>query len=230
MKDFSKFEKSIKVSFKNKKLLEQAFTHRSFLNEHSKTKRGHNERLEYLGDAVLELVVTEYLYSEFPEKPEGDLTAYRAALVNTISISRAAQELQMNDYLLLSKGEAKDTGKARQYILANTFEALIGALYLDGGYSVAKKFIAENLFHRLPTILKEGLWQDAKSRFQEKAQELVSITPTYRVLEEKGPDHDKQFIVGVFLVDECIAHGEGKSKQEAEQSAAKEALKVKNWH
>ena len=227
--DFTEFEKKAGVLFKNRELLTQAFTHRSYLNENPKVALEHNERLEFLGDAVLELAVTEYLFEKFPQKPEGELTAFRAALVNTETISRAAQELGMNEYLLLSRGEAKDLGKARHYILANTFEAFIGALYLDGGYEASKKFIGENLYHRLDAIIKENLWQDAKSRFQEKAQELVSITPTYRVIREAGPDHDKEFVVGVFLKDEQIGSGEGSSKQEAEQAAARDALQAKSW-
>jgi len=227
--DFSEFEKKIGIKFKDKNLLRQAFTHRSFLNENPKSGFFHNERLEFLGDAVLELAVTLYLFKEFPEKPEGDLTAYRSALVNTNTLSRAAQEVGMNDFLLLSKGEARDTGRARQYILANTFEATVGALYLDSGYAVAEKFIAQNLYYRLETVLKKRLWQDSKSYFQEKAQELVGITPSYKLLREAGPDHDKKFTVGVYIKSEFVAEGDGKSKQEAEQEAAMEALKKKRW-
>jgi len=228
--DFSEFEKKINVTFNKPELLKQAFTHRSYLNENPKLGINHNERLEYLGDAVLELAVSEYLFEKFPDKPEGELTAYRAALVNTVIIGEAASELGMNDYLLLSRGETKDTGKARQYILANTFEALIGAIHLDRGYDVAKNFIGQNLYHRLPDILKNRLWQDAKSGFQEKAQEVAGITPTYRVLEESGPDHDKQFIIGVYLENDLVAKGSGKSKQEAEQEAARRGLESKKWN
>ncbi len=189
----------------------------------------HNERLEFLGDAVLELVVTEYLYSKYPKKPEGDLTSYRAALVNTSTLSAVATELSMNDYLLLSKGEAKDTGRARQYILANTFESFVGALYLDQGYEQAKDFIAQNLFPLTDEIVEKGLWQDAKSRLQEIAQEKENTTPQYKTVQEIGPDHEKNFIVGVYLSDMEIAKGEGKSKQEAEQEAAQKALEARNW-
>jgi len=227
--DFSLFEKKVAIQFKNKDLLRQAFTHRSFLNENPNLKLQHNERLEYLGDAVLELVVTEYLFKEFPDKPEGELTAYRAALVNTQSISLVAQELSMNDFLLLSRGESKDIGKARQYILANTFEAVIGAVYLDSGYGEASRFIASYLLPRLKEILEKRLWQDAKSSFQEKAQEEAGVTPSYTVVKETGPDHDKQFTVGVYLDEELVATGEGKSKQEAEQGAAQKALEKKGW-
>ena len=229
MVDFSVFEEKIGVVFKSKDLLKQAFTHRSYINEHQGLPLGHNERLEFLGDAVLELAVTEYLYKKYPDKPEGDLTSYRSALVNTSTLSTVATGLGMNDFLLLSRGEAKDTGRARQYLLANTFEALTGALYLDQGYGAAQQFIAQNIFPLTDDIVSQKLFQDAKSHFQEKAQEKVSITPGYRSLKEEGPDHDKEFTVGVFLDDELIATGEGKSKQEAEQAAARAGLEKKGW-
>jgi len=229
MPDFSTFEKRIVYSFKNHALLEQAFTHRSYLNENRTPGREHNERLEFLGDAVLELVTTEFLYAKYPEKPEGELTAYRAALVNTQSISDAAKNLGMNDFLLLSRGEARDTGRARQIILANAFEALIGAVYLDAGYEAAKDFIASQLFHKADEIVTKRLWQDAKSRFQEIAQEKFGITPAYQLLNQSGPDHDKRFVVGAYIGQEKIAAGEGSSKQEAEQAAAEKALAAKGW-
>ena len=229
MPNFETFEKRIGYQFRERRLLESAFTHRSYLNENRSPGREHNERLEFLGDAVLELVVTEFLFAKYPDKPEGDLTAYRAALVNTISISEAATKLGINDFLLLSRGEARDTGRARQIILANAFEALIGALYLDQGYVMAKDFIAKQLFSKADEIVEKRLWQDAKSRFQEVAQELVGITPSYKLIDQRGPDHDKHFLVGAFIGLEKIATGEGKSKQEAEQDAAEAALKVKNW-
>jgi len=227
--DFSAFEQKIGYTFKKKGLLEQAFTHRSYLNENREPGREHNERLEFLGDAVLELVVTEFLYGKYPDKAEGELTAVRAALVNTTSISSAASVLGMNEYLLLSRGEAKDTGRARQIILANAFEALIGAIYLDAGYDPAAKFIAAQLFDRADAIIDNRLWQDSKSRFQEVAQEKTNTTPSYQMLQQSGPDHDKRFIVGVFLNSEKIASGEGRSKQEAEQAAAEKGLQVKGW-
>jgi ribonuclease III len=227
--DFSKFEKKLNIKFKNKDLIMQAFLHRSYLNENKGLKMDHNERLEFLGDAVVELVVTEYLYAKYPKKPEGDLTSYRAALVNTSTLSSVATGLSMNDYLLLSKGEAKDTGRARQYILANTFESFVGALYLDQGYEAAKDFIAKNLFSLTDEIVEKGLWQDAKSRFQEVAQEKDNITPQYKTVQEIGPDHEKNFIVGVYLNEKEIGKGEGKSKQEAEQAAAQNALESKGW-
>lgn len=227
--DFSAIEGRLGYTFQNKALLKQAFTHRSYLNENRDQDIEHNERLEFLGDAVLELVVTNDLYHTYPEKPEGELTAFRSALVNTVSIAAAADDLSMNDYLLLSKGEARDTGRARQYILANTFEAYIGALYLDQGYDIAKDFIRKNLLPRLEEIVAKRLWQDSKSYFQEKAQEKVSVTPAYQTLKEIGPDHDKEFVVGVFLKDVMVAKGMGRSKQEAEQDAAQNGLKEKGW-
>lgn len=220
---------AIGVTFNDPTLIRTAFTHRSYVNEHRGAPIEHNERLEFLGDAVLELVVTHFLFNTFPEKTEGDLTAYRAALVNTNTISDAAVQLGINDCMLLSKGEAKDTGRARQYILANAFEAVIGAIYLDRGYDVVHDFIAKHIFVRTDDVIKKRLWQDAKSRFQEEAQERVSVTPNYAVLAEVGPDHDKQFTVGAYLRDELVAKGSGKSKQEAEQNAAVNALEIKKW-
>jgi len=229
MKDFNAFEKTIQYKFKNEDLLKQAFVHRSYLNEHRGLRMEHNERLEFLGDAVLELAVTDFLYRKYPEKTEGDLTSFRAALVNTTTLSVIAAGLTMDDFLLLSKGEAKDTGRARQYILANTFESVIGALFLDGGYSAAERFIAEYLFPLTDKMVEERLWQDAKSHLQEKAQEKAGVTPEYSTLKEIGPDHSKRFVVGVFLNEEKISEGEGNSKQEAEQDAAEKALKEKGW-
>ncbi|MBV9159261.1 MAG: ribonuclease III [Candidatus Kaiserbacteria bacterium] len=226
---FESFEQKIGYTFRDKTHIETAFTHRSYLNENRTAGREHNERLEFLGDAVLELVVTEFLFAKYPDKPEGELTAYRAALVNTQSISDAATKLGMNDYLLLSRGEARDTGRARSIILANAFEALIGALYLDAGYDVAKQFIAANIFHKTEEVVAKRLWQDAKSRFQEIAQDEQGITPTYQLIDQSGPDHDKRFVIGAYIANEKIAVGEGRSKQEAEQDAAQKALTAKGW-
>lgn len=223
------FSERVGIVFNDPTLIRTAFTHRSYVNEYRDGPIAHNERLEFLGDAVLELVVTRYLFDKYPEKPEGELTAYRAALVNTNTISDAGTQLGMNDCMLLSKGEARDTGRARQYILANAFEAVIGAIYLDQGYDRAQQFIAENIFPRTDDVVANRLWQDNKSRFQEVAQEKVSVTPNYSVLNETGPDHDKQFTVGAFLKEELIAKGSGKSKQEAEQKAAHAALAAKGW-
>jgi ribonuclease-3 len=228
-KDFSTFERAIDLSFNDPELLRQAFTHRSYLNEHRGEVEGHNERLEFLGDAVLELVVTHFLYTEFPTHAEGDLTAYRAALVNAVTCAEVAQDIGMNDYLLLSRGEAKDTGRARGVLLANAFEALVGAIYIDQGYEVAERFIKERLLPKLGPILKERLWQDPKSSLQERAQDTEGATPSYSVLSETGPDHDKHFMVGVYLRDTLLAQGSGRSKQEAEAAAAKAALDKRGW-
>lgn len=227
--DFSIFERNAGVTFTDKNLLKQAFIHRSFLNENRDTKLEHNERLEFLGDAVLELVITDYLYHKYPGKPEGELTAYRSSLVNSNTLAAAAEKLGMNSFLLLSKGEAKDTGRARQYILANTFESFAGALYLDQGYGAARDFIASQLFGLIEDIISNKAFIDAKSFFQERSQEKVGITPAYKLVKETGPDHNKIFTVGVYLGEEMIVTGDGKSKQEAEQKAAQAALEKKGW-
>ena len=230
-KNFEQLAERINVSFKDISLLRAACTHRSYLNENKGSGFEHNERLEFLGDAVLELVVTSFLFRKYPKKAEGELTAYRSAIVNTVSLTKAAESMQLNDFILLSKGEAKDTGRARSIILANAMEALIGALYLDGGYNTAANFISEKVLHviDIEEIVKKKTWIDGKSRFQEKAQEKVGITPSYRTHKEVGPDHDKQFTLGVFLGDVQVATGTGPSKQEAEQRAAEKALDAKGW-
>src|SRR6056297_2588184 len=222
-------EQILQVTFTDATVLLSAVTHRSYLNEHREANWDHNERLEFLGDAVLELVVTSFLFEKYPEKPEGELTAVRAALVNTVSLAQASEKLGVNDYLLMSKGESKDTGRARAYILANAFEAFVGALYLDAGYDRAAQFIGENLFAKTEQIVEKRLWQDPKSRFQELAQEHSSITPTYETLHTDGPDHDRTFTIGVFLKREKVAEGTGRSKQEAEQAAAEAAILAKGW-
>lgn len=227
--DLKKLESILGVTFTDRTLLLSGVTHRSYLNEHREATQDHNERLEFLGDAVLELVVTDYLYKKYPEKPEGELTAVRAALVNTISLADAAQKMGLNDFLLMSKGEAKDTGRARQYILANAFEAVIGAIYLDQGYDSAHTFIGEQLFKKTDRIVEKRLWQDPKSRFQELSQEKVSVTPTYELLSQEGPDHDRIFTIGVYLKNEKVAEGQGRSKQEGEQDAAEKAIEAKGW-
>ncbi len=227
--DIEVLQDLLKVIFKDTTLLLSAITHRSYLNEHRDATWDHNERLEFLGDAVLELVVTDFLFAKYPEKPEGELTAVRAALVNTNSLCNASEILGINKFLLMSKGESKDEGRARQYILANVFQACIGAIYLDQGYEAARNFIAERLFANTEKIVEKRLWQDAKSRFQELAQERASITPTYETLSQDGPDHDRVFTVGVFLRHEKVAEGKGRSKQEAEQQAAQMAVVAKGW-
>lgn len=229
MENLSHFEQKLSLKFKNIDLLLQALTHRSYLNENPSFRVGHNERLEFLGDAVLELVITEELYNQFPEKPEGELTSFRAALVNAKMLSEVAVEIGINDFLLLSRGEAKDVGRARHYILANTFEALIGAIYLDQGYRSAEDFIHRVLTPHLEEVLSKKLYKDPKSLFQEQAQERVGITPNYEVQREWGPDHDKHFVVGVFLEKELVAEGEGPSKQIAQEEAARNGLDSKGW-
>ncbi len=226
---FSKLEKKLGIEFKNKDLLIQAFVHRSFLNESPSFNIFHNERLEFLGDSVLEHVVTEYLFLNYPEKLEGELTSWRAALVNAKMLSRIAKETGFNDFLLLSQGEIKEIGKARQYILANTFEAFIGSLYLDRGIEICKDFIKKHLIKELDQIVEDRLFEDDKSQFQKMAQEKKGTTPNYNVLKESGPDHNKRFVIGVYLGKELIAKGKGSSKQEAEEEAAREALEIKNW-
>jgi ribonuclease-3 len=227
--DLSSFERKIGFRFKKQGILRLAFTHRSYLNEHKLSRREHNERLEFLGDAVLELVVTDYLYRNYPHCSEGEMTAYRSALVNANTLSSLAKELGLNDHLLLSKGEARDTGRARKYILANTFEAVVGAIYLDQGFGKATEFIAKYLLPLTEKIIKSGSVIDAKSLFQEKAQEIVGLTPAYKTISETGPDHDKEFTVAVCLGQEVVAKGTGRSKQDAAQAAAEKALAVKGW-
>jgi ribonuclease-3 len=218
----------IEVEFRNIDLLQEAITHRSYLNEHRDYALNHNERLEFLGDAVLELVVTEYLYQHY-SNPEGELTNWRAALVNGEMLSKIAGEIGVESYLLMSKGERKDTGKARQYLLANAMEAIIGAIYLDQGYDASKVFITRYVLSKLPKVLKTKSYLDPKSYFQERAQEMVQITPHYEVLKEWGPDHSKEFLVGVFLGVEKVAEGTGSSKQEAQRNAAEHGLEAKGW-
>jgi ribonuclease III len=221
-------EKRLGVIFNNHDLLVSSLTHRSYLNEHRDFHLSHNERLEFLGDAVLELVATQYLYENYPH-PEGELTNFRSALVNYRMLSEIARRLGLEDYLLMSKGEAKDTGRARQVILANAIEAVIGAIYLDSGYDVAKEFILREIMVELPLIINQGAYLDPKSKLQEIAQEKKGITPSYSVLTEAGPDHDKVFLVGVYLAKEKIGEGRGPSKQEAEVAAAENALKINRF-
>lgn len=226
--DISKYQQFadavLGIKFNNINLLVLAFTHRSYVNEHRKTAKDHNERLEFLGDAVLELVVTEFLYSNY-EEPEGILTNWRSALVRTESIGAAAHKLGFEDLLRLSRGERKGTERARAQILANSYEAVVGAIYLDQGYEVAKKFIAQTILVTFDEILATGSWMDAKSRLQEVAQNKEGTTPVYKVLNEEGPDHDKTFTIGVFIGSELRGKGTGPSKQIGQQKAAEKALK-----
>ncbi len=227
---FAGLEKKLAINFKDKNLLITAFIHRSFLNENGWMSLPHNERLEFLGDAVLELAVTNYLYANYPEQNEGVLTSWRSGLVNSNMLSQKAQQLGFEDYLLLSKGEQKETGKSRQFIMENCFEAFVGAIYLDQGYEACREFIERELIQKeLDNLIENQRFLDAKSYFQEKAQEIVKITPTYGVVEESGPDHNKRFKVGLYLGEELVATGEGSSKKEAEEDAAKNAFKEKGW-
>lgn len=229
MKDFEKLQKKLKTKFKNLDLLKQAFVHRSYLNEHPRFKYESNERLEFLGDAVLELIVTEYLYRNYPN-PEGELTNWRASLVNSIMLNKIANKFDFDDYLYLSKGESKDkNSKARAYILADSVEAVIGAMYMDSGIKTATKFIKDNILSELENILEKKLYIDPKSKFQETAQEKAGVTPSYKVLHESGPDHAKKFIVGAYLGKEQVAKGQGASKHEAQVQAAAKSLKAKKW-
>lgn len=229
MKDISKLEKKLGVNFKNQELIAQALVHRSYINEHPSFELDHNERLEFLGDAVLELVVTQHLYKNYPN-PEGELTNWRASLVNSVSLAETAEALGIEPFLYLSRGENKDANsKGRQYILANAMEAIIGAIYLDSGMIKAKKFIENNIISKLKEILKNKSHIDAKSYFQEMAQEKLGETPTYKVLESSGPDHAKTFVIGAYIADKLIAKGKGSSKQEAQTDAAQKALTKKGW-
>lgn len=230
MSNLKDLEKKIGFYFKNKDFLRQALTHRSYLNENHDFPFGHNERLEFLGDAVLEIIITEYLFINFPNNPEGDLTNWRASLVNSKMLYQVADNLNIEEYILLSKGEAKDkNSKARQYILANAIEALIGAIYLDQGIEPAKVFVLENIGVNLKDIIENKSYLDPKSKFQESSQEKTGITPVYKVLKEEGPDHDKKFTVGLFLENEMVSLGVGGSKQEAQVDAATKGLEIKNW-
>lgn len=229
IKDLAPVEEKLGVKFNNIDILTQALVHRSFLNENRDFPLGHNERLEFLGDAVLELVVTDYLYRNY-DNPEGDLTNWRASLVNSNMLAALTSELDIEEFLYLSRGEQKDDhSKARLKILANVFESLIGAIYIEHGYDTAAKFIHDRLLVKLKHILENKLYLDPKTYFQEAAQERMSVTPTYKVISEEGPDHDKNFTVAVFLGPDQIAIGEGSSKQEAQVKAAQEGINIKGW-
>ncbi len=229
--NFESLAEHINVTFSDIALLRTACTHRSYINENRGSGLEHNERLEFLGDAVLELVVTSFLFRKYPKTQEGELTAFRSAIVNTVSLSKVGEKIGLNDYILLSKGEAKDKGRARSIILANAVEAIIGSIYMDSGYNPSANFISEHILNTIDIeeIVKNKSWIDAKSMFQEKAQEKMGITPSYKTLKETGPDHDKKFTLGVFLGDVQVAIGEGKSKQEAEQMAAEKGLGANKW-
>jgi len=229
IKDFQKIAQLLNLSFQNFDLLKEALTHRSFLNEHKDWNIPHNERLEFLGDSILGFVIADNLVEQYPQFAEGELTSLRAALVNSDSLLAVAKELKLEDYLLVSRGEARELKNSRSYLLANTIEALIGALYLDGGIDKAKDFIKKYIFSKAETILQTASYKDAKSLFQEKSQALLGITPIYKSLKSWGPDHAKQFEVGVYLNEDLISQGKGYSKQEAEINAAQKALEMKGW-
>lgn len=228
--DFYKIQKILGLEFNNLDLFKRALTHRSFLNENKEWREiGHNERLEFLGDSILGLIAAEYLFKEFSNLMEGELTALRAALINSDSLLDVADKLNLKEYLLVSKGEKNELQKAHPYFLANTVEAIVGAIYLDKGFDESKRFVQKHILSKTEMILKTESYKDPKSVFQEKSQENLNITPIYKTLESWGPDHLKQFRVGVYLNKESIAKGEGYSKQEAEVNAAKKALSKKKW-
>jgi ribonuclease-3 len=218
-------EEQIGIKFRNKDLLVEALTHRSYLNEYPKWHLPHNERLEFLGDAVLELIVSGELFKKFPDYPEGQMTVLRAALVNYQILAKVAERVGLEDFILLSRGEKRDRGKAREVILANAIEAVIGAIYLDRGMEATENFVRHVVMVNLDAILKTRSYKDSKSELQEKIQESLRITPNYKVLEESGPAHKRMFKIGVYFGEELIAEGVGASKQEAELAAAKNALK-----
>jgi ribonuclease-3 len=227
--NIKEIEQILNIKITDVKIFETAFTHRSYLNEHPKYTNPSNERMEFLGDAVLELVVSRYLYNTYPKEEEGVLTNYRSAIVCTPSLAQEALRLQFGEHLLMSNGEEKMGGRTREYILANTFEAVLGAIYLTLGYDVSEKFVLKELMHKMDNIVENKLYKDAKSRFQEIAQEKLSTTPIYKVIEEWGADHEKTFKVGVYLEDKLFGTGEGRSKQKAQQQAAENSIdKLKN--
>lgn len=216
-------EKKLGIKFNNPELLKRALTHRSYLNENRSVDKS-NERLEFLGDAVLELIVSDYLYREYSERPEGDLTSFRSAIVRTESLALASRELGYGKYLRLAKGEEESGGRDKDYILANTFEAILGAIYIDHGYEVCKKLVTKILISKIENIVKNRLDIDSKTRIQEVVQSKYGRTPTYVVLKEHGPDHNKKFVVGVKVGKKIIGKGRGTSKQRAEEDAAKKGL------
>jgi ribonuclease-3 len=226
---YEELEKFIGITFTDKDLLDHAFIHKSFMNEYSGDDKSDNERLEFLGDAVLELTVTEHLFKAYPKKSEGELTNWRSALVKGKHLAEVANDLKLGNYLYLSKGEEKSGGRKKNYILANTVEALIGAMYLDKGYRITHDFICKFILVRLEKILEEGLHIDAKSHFQELAQDEFDITPEYRLVKEYGPDHSKRFVMAAYMADKKVAEGDGSSKQKAEEAAAREALIQVEW-
>lgn len=230
MNDYKELEKKIGITFEDYNILRTAFVHKSYINEHKNSEKSDNERLEFLGDAVLELASTKHLFEKCPKSPEGELTTFRSALVKGKHLAEIAKELDLGKYLLLSRGEEKSGGRDKNYILANTLESLIGAIYLDQGDDAAEKFVEKFILTKFDGIIKKGLHVDAKTCFQENCQEKVGITPHYEVIKEEGPDHNKKYTTGAYVNDELIATGIGSSKQKAEDEAAKSAIKIKGWN
>jgi ribonuclease-3 len=223
------FSKQIGIKFKNLNLLTEALTHRSYINENPKWQLPHNERLEFLGDAVLELIISDLLFKKFPDAAEGQMTLLRAALVNYQKLAEIARKINLKKFILMSRGETKDSSKAQEVILANAMEAVIGAIYLDQGFKISKEFIKNLIFSHIEEVLENKTYKDAKSELQEIIQDKLKITPTYKIISEEGPAHEKIFKSGVYFDNKIIAEGEGSSKQEAEIEAAKAALaKIKN--
>ncbi len=222
--DFKKVKEILKSDIYNEELYKTAFTHRSYLNEHTGNGYKSNERLEFLGDAVLQLLSSEFLFDHFKNSPEGDMTNYRSAVVCTSSLGAEAKRLGYGEMLLLSNGEEATGGREREYILANTFEAVLGALFLDKGLDACRTFVERELLYKIEDVIKTEQYKDAKSVFQEKAQDKFGITPSYKIEDSWGPDHEKNFKVGVFLGNDLWGEGQGKSKQKAEQNAAEKAL------
>lgn len=221
--DYLDIERKVNIKYKNRELLKTAFTHRSYLNESKEPNIKSNERLEFLGDAVLQFLSSQYIFSKYPDLPEGELTNLRSHIVNTESLSAESKRLNFDNYLLISKGE-KNTAATSAYIMANAFEAFLGSLYLDQNIDVCNKFLHDNLFYKADELIKEGNLKDPKSLYQEIAQEKFNITPNYEVISEVGPDHEKEFVVGLYLDTKLVSKGSGASKRKAQQDAAKKAL------
>jgi ribonuclease-3 len=224
--DFKKVQGNLGAKLKNEVLFQTAFTHRSYLNEHTTYPNPSNERLEFLGDAVLQLLSSDFLYDKYQQRPEGDLTNFRSSIVCTSSLATESRKLNFGECLLLSNGEEATGGRDREYILANTFEAVLGALYVEKGLEFCKEFLIKNLFYKIDDVVANQEYKDAKSKFQERSQEKFGITPEYKVIESWGPDHEKTFKVGAFLGNKQWGLGEGRSKQKAEQQAAENALEA----
>lgn len=226
MEEINKIIKKIGVEFKNISLLKTAFTHRSYLNENRGKGLENNERLEFLGDAVLELIISSYLFEKYPKKTEGDLTSIRAAIVRTESLGEETRRLDLGQYLKMSKGEEDSGGKEKEYLLANLYEAILGAIYLEHGYDVCKDFVSRTLLLKIDKIISEKLFIDPKTKIQEMMQSKFRVTPIYQILKEDGPDHDKVFTVGLYNGEQMLSEGQGHSKQKAEEDAAKNAINL----